>query len=349
MRTPTTALLVGLVGVLGVGGLVGAQPSSGQDLGEPNPLGPVATATVVRTDIIINDEIDGVLGFGTPVPLPNQAQGTVTWLPEVGSIVGFGDVLFELDEKPVILLEGATPAHRALKTGIEDGRDVLQLETALTAAAVADETTLTVDEDFTTATSRAIKRWQGLLEIPKTGRIELGFVVFSPTPLRVSGLLVSLGERATGPALSTTPPTQSVFVELPANTQGLLIAGLRVSVELPDDTLVGGVVSRVAKVARKPQPDSATAVIDIVIDINQRSPVMFDEAPVKVIVSDQAATDILAVPISALLALSEGGFAVEVVSDSGTRVVRVDTGVFGDGLVEVTGDIAEGQTIVMPA
>ena len=58
--------------------------------------------------------------------------------------------------------------------------------------------------------------------------------------------------------------------------------------------------------------------------------------------------DVLAVPVNALVALLEGGYAVEVVEDDGSRrYVRVETGLFEDGLVEVSGDGLEaGDTVV---
>ena len=347
MTRSRVLLITGSAVVLASAVLANAGLSLGQSPEERPAPTPAATATIMRTDIVLTDEIDGVLGFGDASPLPNHSQGTVTWLPEPGSTIGFGEVLFKLDERPVLLLEGETPAYRTLKIGIGDGRDVLQLEQALTAAGVADETTLTVDENFTAATSRAIKRWQELLEIIDTGRIDFGFVVFSPTPLRVAGNLVSLGERATGPVLTTTASSQSVFVELPADRQGLLTERLPVSVKLSTGTVLRGVVRDVASVARQPQPDRP-AVIDIIVDLDQQSGVDIDEAPVAVIVTYQAASDILAVPISALLALSEGGFAVERITDTGIELVRVETGAFGDGIVEVTGNLTEGQTVVVP-
>ena len=63
-----------------------------------------------------------------------------------------------------------------------------------------------------------------------------------------------------------------------------------------------------------------------------------------------AATGVLAVPVDALLALAEGGYAVE---RGGRRrhreLVAVEIGAFADGWVEVTGDLAEGDDVVVPA
>jgi hypothetical protein len=49
------------------------------------------------------------------------------------------------------------------------------------------------------------------------------------------------------------------------------------------------------------------------------------------------------------LALLEGGYAVEVVDATGGVGVRaVDVGLFADGWVEVTGDLREGEQVVVP-
>ncbi|MGH9210348.1 MAG: hypothetical protein ACRD2C_06650 [Acidimicrobiales bacterium] len=73
-----------------------------------------------------------------------------------------------------------------------------------------------------------------------------------------------------------------------------------------------------------------------------------DEAPVTVRVVTRAAEDVVAVPLDALLALAEGGFAVERVVGRHTELVAVETGAFADGWVEVAGDVAEGDEVVVP-
>ena len=60
----------------------------------------------------------------------------------------------------------------------------------------------------------------------------------------------------------------------------------------------------------------------------------------------------LVVPVTALLARSGGGYAVEIVGSEGTdHLVEVSLGLFDDahGLVQVTGsDLATGQDVVVP-
>ena len=58
----------------------------------------------------------------------------------------------------------------------------------------------------------------------------------------------------------------------------------------------------------------------------------------------------LAVPVNALLALAEGGYAVEVERDGRRALVGVETGLFADGQVEVSGQgLAAGDRVVVPA
>jgi multidrug efflux pump subunit AcrA (membrane-fusion protein) len=63
-----------------------------------------------------------------------------------------------------------------------------------------------------------------------------------------------------------------------------------------------------------------------------------DQAPVDVYVTTESRKGVLAVPVTALLALQEGGYAVEAVDAAGQHhLVAVRLGVFSNGMVEVSG------------
>jgi hypothetical protein len=56
---------------------------------------------------------------------------------------------------------------------------------------------------------------------------------------------------------------------------------------------------------------------------------------------------VLAVPVTALLALGEGGYAVQVVTGATSRLLAVTTGMFAGDLVEVSGQgLTEGLRVV---
>jgi hypothetical protein len=88
----------------------------------------------------------------------------------------------------------------------------------------------------------------------------------------------------------------------------------------------------------------------MVVTINDtEATVGLDEAPVDVAIVSDSASDAFAVPVTALLALAEGGYAVEVVDDGATYLIGVETGLFADGLVEVRGSgLSAGLVVVVP-
>jgi multidrug efflux pump subunit AcrA (membrane-fusion protein) len=77
-----------------------------------------------------------------------------------------------------------------------------------------------------------------------------------------------------------------------------------------------------------------------------------DQALVEVAVTDRTVDDVLAVPVTALLARSGGGYSVEVVAGDGMHhLVRVRPGLFDDaaGLVQASGPgLRAGQRVVVP-
>ena len=88
--------------------------------------------------------------------------------------------------------------------------------------------------------------------------------------------------------------------------------------------------------------------IEVTIALDRGAASSFDATPVDVIVTAARAEGVLSVPVDALLALAEGGYAVEKVTPSGTSMVAVEPGAFADGYVQITGDVAEGDEVVVP-
>ena len=59
-----------------------------------------------------------------------RPAGTYTELPAGGDEVGCGDVLYRVNDHPVLLLCGSTPAYRSLAKG-DSGPDVAELNANL--------------------------------------------------------------------------------------------------------------------------------------------------------------------------------------------------------------------------
>lgn len=126
-------LVAGLLAVVAVagGGFV-AVNSAGLLEGGTGPIAsagalPPATATVSRQTLKDTRDADGELGYGPVTSVLARQSGTITWLPGSGATVTRGRSLYRVDNKPVMLLYGDTPAYRDLKIGVE-GKDVENLE-----------------------------------------------------------------------------------------------------------------------------------------------------------------------------------------------------------------------------
>jgi hypothetical protein len=304
------------------------------------------TTTVTRRDLVIEEELSGRLGYGDAVELPAQRSGTVTWMAPIGSIVSPGEVLWRIDDLPVVLVRGELPAYRALSAGVE-GSDVGQLETYLVEAGHL-ELAEVGDHEFAGSTVRAVRHWQESLGVRQTGRVELGDVVMWPGPVRVAEHVAALGGTSGAAVMKTTGTTQDVRLDVSTERLSLVAVGDAVTVQLPDDTTTTGRVTEVGRVAQSAEGGGDPTVL-VVVELKAASEV-FDEAPVKVLVEKDAARNVLAVPVAALVALAEGGYALERVgAGHTTALVGVELGAMTNGIVEVRGDIAEGDVVVTAA
>ena len=68
----------------------------------------LTTASIQKGDLAKKEEYNGTLRQTDKKILNSPTNGVVTFLPKEGSIVNFGEVLFIIDTKPVILLQGST-------------------------------------------------------------------------------------------------------------------------------------------------------------------------------------------------------------------------------------------------
>jgi hypothetical protein len=317
-------------------------------------------ATVARRTITAQAQVSGTLGYAGSCSVINQASGTYTSLPGAGSVIRQGEVLYRVSGAPVVLLYGTTPAYRPLAEGATaadvTGPDVRQLNAALVALGYAsrDELDPTSDE-FSWRTTAAVEKLQAKLGVSQNGQLALGDIVFLPSAVRITAVPAALGGQA-GPgmtALTATSRRRVVTVALDAAQQSQVAKGDKVAITLPDGQVTPGVVSAVGKVATSPSSGSSSATITVTISLARPAEAgTLDQAPVLVSITTASAPGSLVVPVTALLALAGGGYAVEVAAAGGAhRLVPVTLGLFddADGLVQVTGtSLAVGQRVVVP-
>jgi peptidoglycan hydrolase-like protein with peptidoglycan-binding domain len=310
---------------------------------------PPSTAPVTRQTLVDTAAVDGDLGYGVPNPAVNRLPGTVTWLPEPGTVVARGHRLYTVDNLPVVLMYGAVPAFRPLAPGAE-GADVRQLEQNLHALGYPG---FTVDDQYTSDTADAVRNWQQDLGLPETGTVELGRVLFTPAAARVDSLAVAVGAPAApGPVLKYTGTARTVLATLDLADQRLARRGAKVGVRLPDGRSVGGTVTEVDTVIEPgdgQNSDPTTRIEAQVALADQKAVRGLDRAAVKVTFTAARRVDVLTVPVAALVALAEGGYGVAVVTGPTTRYLPVRTGLFADGRVEISGaGLTAGTAVGMP-
>jgi hypothetical protein len=342
--------------VVAVRSFDGAADDNTDGDGESDEGTGTATAQATTRDLEEREELAGTLGYGDPEEVAINAQGTITALPALGTIVDRGQTMVEVDGLAIPLWFGDRPLWRALDANAENGVDVQEVEANLVALGYATASTLTVDQDWTSATTTVLKKWQKATGREETGVLAPGDVVMLPAAVRIAELPTAVGSPASGPVAKVTGSTRQVTIELDATKQSLVSKDQAVEVVLPDGTVIAGTITTIGTVATGGDTDPVTGqatdpTIEVIVTLSDPSQAgTLDQAPVTVRVVTSAAQGVLAVPVDALLALAEGGYAVEVVASGGaSQLVPVETGAFADGWVQVTGDLAEGDEVVVPA
>ena len=313
---------------------------------------PTSLVAVTKRDLTDRLDVKGTLGYGATTVVPNHLGGTVTAVgapsPESASV---RDHLIGGNHR-LMLMFGAIPAYRDFSLGMSDGPDVVELEQNLLALGYGNSSNLTASGHFDSFDVAAIKRWQKAVGLAQDGLIPLGRVVFEPGAVRINAKKVDVG-ASVGPAqdvMEVSSIQHMVTIDLDARRQNLAVAGASVTVALPSGQVVPGKISGVGKVATAPSSGSGPATIKVYVTLDDtKAGGDVDQAPVTVGLASQTKKAVLVVPINALLVLSGGGYGVEVDHNSVRQKVPVTTGLFAEGMVEISGQgISEGTMVVVP-
>jgi hypothetical protein len=192
------ALAVAVTATVGMLGWSSAKQAT-QSAHEP----PANTAAVTKGKLSATVSLDGTLTYrarsdGSPYSVINQALGRYTELPDSGDKVECGDVLYRVDNEPVLLLCGTVPAYRDLYFG-DVGKDVGQLNRNLHTLGYDARAGVDIDPDSNAFTDKTVRAFQ-LLQHDKglrvTGYLAIGDAVFLPESVRIVKVSGELGESA---------------------------------------------------------------------------------------------------------------------------------------------------------
>ena len=337
-----------LIVVLGVGtGVVMTRLSDRPAAAAATGPSPVDTAEVARVDLTDRRSVTGKLGYGEEKALSGRRQGTITGLPAQGSVLERGKPVYHVDAKPVPLFYADLPLYRDIASGMTDGPDVKVVEENLKALGFTGFGT--PDKKFTDATANAIKKWQKSLGLDETGTIGMGDVMVAPGPVRVSSVTAELGGPGAGQLIKYTGTAKAVTVDVTAAQKDLAKPGTKVSMSLNGKAFTG-TVAGIAPAAPESNGQGGDAEQKFTVTLapdDQAAVGEADAGSVDIRFVTGSRQGVLAVPVGALLALAEGGYAVEVVEGTNHRLVAVRAGLFADGKVEVESpQLKEGMRVV---
>jgi multidrug efflux pump subunit AcrA (membrane-fusion protein) len=230
---------------------------------------------------------------------------------------------------------------------------------------------------FSGETAYALGLLQARLRLTQTGTLPLGQAVFLPGAIQVTGLgtgAVPGGSATAGATVLTgSSLTPVVTMDLDASMQTEVAVGNKVSVTLPDGSVTTGVISSVSTATSSSSSSSSSssangsnsgssgpgsgssgssaATITVVVSLTDpKAAGSLTQVPVQVTITTGSVSNVLIVPVDALLAQPGGGYAVEVTGPGGHHLVKVTPGLFDDaaGTVQVTGNLTLGQRVVVP-
>jgi hypothetical protein len=352
------AILVAVSATAGVVAMSGAERATAAAQGPP-----ANTATVERGRLSDMVSQYGTLTYrarsdGSPYSVIDRARGIYTKLPGGGDSVGCGDVLYRVNDHPVLLLCGSTPMYRSLSQGAR-GADVTELNANLVHLGYATRGQLGPSSNsFSSETASALEKLQSKLGEDRTGSLNLGQAVFLPESVRIAEVTGELGGSAQpgSKVLSATSDTLEVQLSLDPSQQGEVKSGDLAQITLPGNKSVRGRVDRLGRVAQVPAGQNSTvraATIPAYLSLDHPQQARgLDRAPVQVEITTRGVENALNVPVTAIVGKSGGGFAVEIVRADGRReLVAVKLGLFdtAGGRVQVEGDLRAGDRVVVPS
>ena len=349
-----------------------------------NSLGLTGDGKIIKGELVfipgrllvdtVSATVGGSVNAGSALVVGRQAErkylvaglagATIDRQAAAGGKVATGTILYWSSGLPVIAIEGdaaATPVlSRDLSDGVADGIDVKLFEEALSAGGFTADSTMTVDDHFDAATAAAA--WLASLGItadPATLVIPAGSFTVVPAGLTVGTALVADGTVLEGDSvvMSLTAPSRHVTTTAPIGDATFAL-GATIDVEFPDGTVQPGTVVEVGNVATNnggAPGDTPSVTITISVDNIPATVDSFVEIPVTLRVVSATVPKAIVVPVSALVALKEGGYAVETVTGTNpdgsntTKLVGVTPGLFTNGFVQVDGDLKPNTDVVVPS
>jgi hypothetical protein len=284
----------------------------------------------------------------------SSVSGVVTRLvqPAGATPVTLQRLLF-VSGKPVFAFVSPTPLWKNLSTSLAEGAQRVNVAVVQKALKKQGYYKKAINGDFTTATKKALKRWQKANGMSATGVVDVTRFVWMPTGSVLTAWSVSLGSHvSSGSALASVVSPSRLSAE--ALISQADIADLKVGQEV--EMTIDGYSSdpftgRITFISNEPASSSSasgssTSTQYSITVTAEDLPEMARSGMTGTldIVIEQVA-DVLMVPTTAVSGSSSTSF-VRVMQDGQPVFRQVQTGMATSSYTEITSGVAEGETVV---
>ena len=306
---------------------------------------PVEVTHVAGGEASGNAAGSGAGGGGQSGASAQIVDERVTWVIEPGAEVDNGDLLYEVNHEPVVLLTGSVPSYRTLQRS-DAGDDVAVLQAALVRLGYDPDGLVEIDGEFGALTEDMVEAWQQAIGADVDGAVDLGEIVVRSGASRVASVAVGTGDDVSSDTtiLVLSSVDRVIELDVEADRVHLLADGQGVDVRLPDRTLVAGRVVSIDSVV-----DAGTGTVRVIVESNGIVAAS-DQAPVTVLVTSDLAIDALVVETEAIMSTLTDGYVLEVIEDDGSTVtLPIEVGVTDGTVVVISGaGVEQGLRVRAP-
>lgn len=312
---------------------------------------------VIDEQVIVVDEVErrtlqdvvvlrGAVNRDDRFTLYSAGQGRITTIRlEEESTIAQGDIVMEIDGRPMIAVNGTIPYWRALNTRSADGPDVELLERFLEAEGYDPGS---IDHGFTTTTRNALRDWQEDNGYPDDGVFLPTDLAIADWPATVGAVALEIGQFISpgAPLVPFVEDELSVIVSVDPTDRSRLEPGLRASIEVSatGDSADG----RIQELADTASIDGQGAQryrgelellgeLDVVAGTAVRIEVVLEEV-----------IDALVVPVASVSLSGDGTEEVRILTRDGTLDrVPVTTGLTEGSFVEIIEGLDGDEQVVV--
>ena len=325
-----SCLLTGLTPVL----------SSAQDAEQQAPAAPVIVESAQRDTFSATLWVSGTVISQNDARIAAETDGRITWIADVGSRIKKGEAIARIDAQDLQLdLTDSEAQLESLKAQLKYRDSSLQRFQKLTASNNAAAMDLDEAQSQLDITRQEIKRAE--VAIAQIKRRISQTEVLAPFPGVVAERLIQTGEfvdRGAQVARLVDTEHREIRAQAPLSVAGWIREGMQISIEHNQRESLSPVNYVI------PVGDERSRMFEI--RIAAHDPAWIIGSPVRIALPNSEPRELVAIPRDGLVLRGSNIFVMRVNDDNTVEKVSVETGIGLGGLVEVIGEVNQGDLII---